>query len=104
MSLAGGRAGDRFYMSSTTTTTVPSRDEIFEHVKSQLVELFEIAPEKISFDAQLYQDLEIDSIDAIDLILRLKDYTGKKVRPEDFKQVRSVGDVVTAVQALFDAA
>jgi len=80
---------------------VPSHDEIFEHVKALLVELFEIEPTKISLDAQLYQDLEIDSIDAIDLILRLKDYTGKKVKPEDFKHVRSVGDVVKAVEALF---
>ncbi|WP_084615744.1 acyl carrier protein [Solimonas flava] len=81
--------------------TAPSRDEIFEHVKALLVELFEIEPQKIHMEAQLYQDLEIDSIDAIDLILRLKDYTGKKVKPEDFKHVRSVGDVVAAVEALF---
>ena len=83
---------------------VPSHDEIFEHVKALLVELFEVEPAKIRLDAQLYQDLEIDSIDAIDLILRLKDYTGKKVKPEDFKHVRSVGDVVKAVEALFVAA
>lgn len=81
----------------------PSHDEIFEQVKSLLVELFEIEPEKVRLDAQLYQDLEIDSIDAIDLILRLKDYTGKKVKPEDFKHVRSVGDVVAAVESLFNA-
>lgn len=81
----------------------PSHNDIFEQVKGLLVELFEIEPKKISLDAQLYQDLEIDSIDAIDLILRLKDYTGKKVRPEDFKHVRSVGDVVAAVELLFNS-
>lgn len=84
--------------------STPTQDEIFEQVKSLLVELFEIEPAKITLEAQLYQDLEVDSIDAIDLILRLKDYTGKKVRPEDFKHVRSVGDVVNAVQSLFAAA
>lgn len=82
---------------------VPSQNEIFEHVKVLLVELFEVEPQKITMAAQLYQDLEIDSIDAIDLILKLKDYTGKKVKPEDFKHVRSVGDVVAAVEALFVA-
>lgn len=82
---------------------VPSQNEIFEHVKALLVELFEVEPQKITMAAQLYQDLEIDSIDAIDLILKLKDYTGKKVKPEDFKHVRSVGDVVAAVEALFVA-
>lgn len=81
----------------------PSQNEIFEHVKALLVELFEVEPQKITMQAQLYQDLEIDSIDAIDLILKLKDYTGKKVKPEDFKHVRSVGDVVAAVEALFAA-
>lgn len=81
--------------------STPSKEEIFERVKSLLVELFEVEPAKITLEAQLYQDLEVDSIDAIDLILQLKDYTGKKVRPEDFKHVRSVGDVVDAVQALF---
>ena len=84
-------------------TAAPTQDEIFAKVRDLLAELFEIDPAKITMEAQLYQDLEVDSIDAIDLILRLKEYTGKKVRPEDFKHVRSVGDVVGAVQALFAA-
>lgn len=79
----------------------PTQDQIFEHIKSLLVELFEIEAEKITMTAQLYQDLDVDSIDAVDLILKLKEYTGKKVKPEDFKQVRSVGDVVAAVEQLF---
>jgi acyl carrier protein len=78
----------------------PTADQIFAHVKSLLVELFEIEPAKIRLEAQLYQDLEIDSIDAVDLVLKLKEYTGKKLRPEEFKQVRTVADVVGAVQSL----
>lgn len=81
--------------------STPTQDQIFEHIKSLLVELFEIEAEKITMTAQLYQDLDVDSIDAVDLILKLKEYTGKKVKPEDFKQVRSVGDVVVAVEQLF---
>lgn len=84
--------------------STPSTEQIFEHVKSLLVELFEIEPEKIRMESNLYQDLEVDSIDAVDLILKLKDYTGKKVRPEDFKHVRTVGDVVGAVQSLLQPA
>lgn len=82
----------------------PTHGEIFAKIRDLLVELFEVDPAKITLEAQLYQDLEVDSIDAIDLILRLKDYTGKKVKPEDFKHVRTVGDVVNAVQSLFAAA
>lgn len=84
--------------------SIPSRDEIFLQVKGLLIELFEVAPEKVTMEAQLYTDLEIDSIDAVDLMLKLKDYTGRKIRPEDFKHVRSVGDVVGAVESLLQAA
>ncbi len=77
-----------------------SEQEIFEHLKGVLVELFEIEPAKITPQAHLYQDLDIDSIDAIDLILKLKDYTGTKMQPDEFKNVRTVGDVVDAIRTL----
>lgn len=80
-----------------------SHDEIYQTLKEVLIELFEIAPEKIHRDAQLYQDLDIDSIDAIDLVLRLKEITGKKINAEEFKHVRSVNDVVNAVYLLVNA-
>lgn len=76
------------------------QQEIFEHLKKVLVELFEIEAGKIVLEANLYQDLAIDSIDAIDLILKLKEITGKKIQPEEFRDVRTVGDVVSAVQRL----
>jgi acyl carrier protein len=78
-------------------------ESIYAHVRELLVELFEVDPAKIKPEARLYQDLEIDSIDAIDLVLKLKDFTGRKLRPEEFKHVRTVGDVVKAVQALVAA-
>lgn len=74
--------------------------EIFEQVKGVLVQLFELDPGKIVPEARLYDDLDIDSLDAIDLILELKQLTGRKVQPEQFKHVRTVGDVVSAVQVL----
>jgi acyl carrier protein len=77
-----------------------SEQEIFEQVRRVLVELFELPPEKIVPDAHLYTDLDIDSLDAIDLILELKELTGRKVQPEQFKHVRTVRDVVGAVRTL----
>lgn len=74
--------------------------EIFDKLREVLVELFELDPAKITMEANLYQDLEIDSIDAVDLVIQLKEITGKKIQPEEFKQVRTVGDVVHAVHAL----
>ena len=80
-----------------------SREEIYAKLRDILVELFEIDPAKISLDANLYQDLEIDSIDAVDLVIKLKEVTGKKMQAEEFKQVRTVGDVVNAVYDLLHA-
>ncbi|PTU72884.1 acyl carrier protein [Pseudomonas mangrovi] len=77
-----------------------NRDEIFASLRDTLVELFELEPERITLDANLYEDLEIDSIDAVDLIDHIKRQIGKKIAAEEFKSVRTVGDVVTAVERL----
>ncbi|MFE8730400.1 acyl carrier protein, partial [Aeromonas hydrophila] len=57
-------------------------------------------PEDVTMDAKLYQQLELDSIDAIDLVVHLQKLTGKKIKPEEFKSVRTVADVVDAVERL----
>ena len=77
-------------------------EEIFTQLQDILVEMFEIDRAKITPTAQLYDDLDIDSIDAVDLVIKLKELTGKKVTPEDFKSVRNVQDVVEAIQRLTD--
>ena len=77
-----------------------SKEDIHNRLKQVLVELFEIDPAKITPEANLYQDLGIDSIDAIDLLLRLKELTGRKIQPETFKHVRTVADVTEAIYAL----
>lgn len=81
-----------------------TRDDIFNTLRDALVELFELDPARVSMDANLYQDLEIDSIDAVDLIDHIKRQTGKKIAAEEFKSVRTVGDVVEAVFRLFKPA
>ena len=77
-----------------------TRDDIFAQIKAALVELFEVDEEAITPEARLYQDLELDSIDAIDLVVHLQKLTGKKIKPEEFKSVRTVNDVVEAVERL----
>ncbi|MCF6209269.1 MAG: acyl carrier protein [Gammaproteobacteria bacterium] len=77
-----------------------TKESIYEHLKNIMVELFEIEADTISLDARLYEELDIDSIDAVDMIIKLKDLTGKKMQPADFKNVRTVQDVVDAVYAL----
>ncbi|UUY09903.1 acyl carrier protein [Pseudomonas sp. J452] len=80
-----------------------SREEIFVTLQDALVELFELDAERVTLDANLYQDLEIDSIDAVDLIDHIKRQTGKKIAAEEFKAVRTVGDVVEAVYQVVNA-
>ena len=77
-----------------------SQEEIFEKLKPILVDDFEIAPEKLTLDANLFEDLELDSIDAVDLAVKLQEFTEKKISPENFKQIRTVNDVVLAIEEL----
>jgi acyl carrier protein len=64
--------------------------------------MFELDKSKITLDANLYSDLDIDSIDAVDLAVRLKDLTGKRMQPEVFKSVRTIRDVVNALATLLE--
>ncbi len=77
-----------------------SQEEIFEKLKTILTDDFEIAPEKLTLDANLFEDLELDSIDAVDLAVKLQEFTEKKISPENFKQIRTVNDVVLAIEEL----
>lgn len=74
-----------------------TESEIRQILTDALVNLFEIEPERIAPDTNLYEDLEIDSIDGIDLIDYIKRQTGRKLLADDFRSVRTVEDVVQAV-------
>ena len=75
-------------------------EELFEQLKAVLVEMFELDEQAVVPEARLYEDLDIDSIDAVDLMIRLREMTGQKVNPEEFKSVRTVEDVVNATGRL----
>lgn len=80
-----------------------SQDQILERIRQTLVELFELEPARITPEARLYEDLEIDSIDVVDLMDEVQKHTGRKVTPEDFRSVRTVKDLATVVQRLLNA-
>ena len=77
--------------------------QILDRLREVLTNTFEIDPAKITPEADLFRDLDLDSIDAVDLAVKLQEMTGKRIRPEEFKTVRTVGDVVTAVDRLLAA-
>ncbi|MBR1612282.1 MAG: acyl carrier protein [Succinivibrio sp.] len=77
-----------------------NKEEILKKVQEMLAELFEIEPEEIKPESKLYEELELDSIDAVDLVVKLQKEIGKKIQPEQFKSVRTVADVVEVVYGL----
>lgn len=77
-----------------------SEQEIRQLLNDALSQLFEIDTSNISGSTNLYEDLEIDSIDAIDLIDYIKRQTGHKLQAEDFRNVRTIDDVVAAVSKI----
>jgi acyl carrier protein len=74
--------------------------DVYPWVVNVLHEMFELDKSKITPEANLYTELDIDSIDAVDLAVKLKQLTGKRLQPEVFKSVRTVQDVVNALEAL----
>ena len=85
-----------------TLASAMTKENIYPMLVDMLHEMFELDRSKITLDANLYSDLDIDSIDAVDLAVRLKDLTGKRMQPEVFKSVRTVKDVVNALAALLE--
>lgn len=77
-----------------------SRDDILNKLIEILVDDFEIERDLIKPEANLFEDLELDSIDAVDLAVKLQYFTDKKVSPENFKKIRTINDVVNAVEEL----
>jgi acyl carrier protein len=76
-----------------------TRDEIFGRVREILVGSFEIDAAAVTPKALLFQELGLDSIDAIDMVVRLQEWTGRRVPEEALRKVRTVDDIVTLVEA-----
>jgi len=77
-----------------------TKQELFARITAILHETFEIDPSRVVPEARLYEDLDIDSIDAVDLIVQLKPLLGRNLQPDAFKSVRTVQDVVDVLYGL----
>ena len=77
--------------------------QILESLKKILEESFEISPERVQPQAHLFDELDLDSIDAVDLAIKLQEMTGRRIKTESFKSVRTVGDLIATVQQLLAA-
>ncbi len=77
-----------------------SKEEILSKVRHHLVDMFGVPLDAVVMEAQIYKDLDIDSIDAIDLLVVLEEYIEKKVDPNQFRNIRTIQDVVDTLYSL----
>ncbi len=75
-----------------------TRDEILAEITRALVEDFEVDPEAVRPEARLYEDLDLDSIDAIDMAVKMREMTGRRVEERELRAIRTVADVVRTVE------
>ncbi len=80
------------------------KEEILLKLQNILSDDFEIDKESITLEAKLYDDLELDSIDAVDLMVKMKEYVNGKIEPEQFKKARTIGDVIEILYPLVQTA
>lgn len=80
----------------------PSMDRqgLFSDIAEYLATTFDVPRDLITPEADLVDKLNLDSIDAIDLMVRLQEITGRKVSPEEFKTVRTIDDVLNLAQRM----
>jgi acyl carrier protein len=77
-----------------------SRQEIIVHVNKTLVEEFEVATDNLAPDKRLREDLELDSLDAVDMIVALEQGLKIRVDEEEAKQIRTIGDIYNFVEKM----
>ena len=77
-----------------------TREEIVARIRSVLVESFEIPEERVTLEARLMDDLELDSIDAIDMAVQIQEMTGVRVEEDELRKLRTVSDTVDLVGQL----
>lgn len=80
-----------------------SKEDIFNELKTILVDDLEIPEAEIKESSNLFSDLDLDSIDAVDIAVRMQRYTDKKLPPEEFKKIQTIDDVVNAVWNLMNS-
>jgi acyl carrier protein len=82
---------------------VKSKEEVVEWVAGLLVRQFEVRADAIHLDAHLFEDLDLDSIDAIDFMVTLEEAGGLRVEEEELRGLRRFRDLVELVSGKLGA-
>jgi acyl carrier protein len=84
----------------TQALNPPSREDVFRYIQRTMVEAFELESDQVTPTATLMDDLGLDSIDAIDMAVKIQEYTGQRVAEEELRGLRTVDDAVDLIQRL----
>ena len=84
-------------------TAIPTEQEIFDKIKTAMVELLELEEEEITLEADLRDDLGLDSVDMFEMLSELEDTYGLTIKHEELLEmnVSTIKDVISMVQKLF---
>lgn len=74
------------------------RQELVEKINATLMEHFELSPEKLRPDAHIIDELQLDSLDAVDMLVHLEDKLGKKLDVEKLRDARTLNDIYNLVE------
>ncbi len=72
---------------------------MFEQVKNVIVDTLSCDAEAVTMDARLVEDLEADSLDAVELNMALEDALGFSIDDEELQNMKTVGDIVRYLEA-----
>ena len=72
-----------------------THDEILAYLQQTIAELFELDAAQVRAESTVFEELDLDSIDAIDLVAKLQQFTGQRIEEDSMRGVRTVGDIAT---------
>jgi len=75
-----------------------TRAELEQKTREMMAEMFELKMEQLRPDTRLFEELNLDSIDAVDLVVKVQEITGRRVDQADLRRVRTVKDVVDMIE------
>jgi acyl carrier protein len=71
-----------------------SKEDIFNQIRDELVNLFDLDSSEIELEVKIFEDLGLDSIDAVNLVVRIQEITGKRIQPAEFREIQTIQDAV----------
>ncbi|MDK2946572.1 acyl carrier protein [Geotoga petraea] len=72
--------------------------EIESKVKDVLVESLDVEEEKITMDSNLIDDLDIDSLELVDLTMEFENEFDIEIEDDQVEKIKTVGDIVNLIK------